>query len=118
MKKDNQPTVYRGEIYYADLSPVLGSEQGGSRPVLILQNNIGNKHSPTIIAAPITCRLSKKHIPAHVQISEGGLHEDSLVLLEQIRVLDKLRLKMRIGAVSAETMNKVDAALKIELGLV
>lgn len=118
MKKDNQPIVYRGEIYYADLSPAFGSEQGGSRPVLILQNDMGNKHSPTTIAAPITCRLSKRHIPAHVQINEGGLHEDSLVLLEQTRVIDKQRLKMKIGAVSAETMSKIDVALKIELGLV
>lgn len=118
MQKNNQPIVYRGEIYYADLSPAFGSEQGGSRPVLILQNDMGNKHSPTTIAAPITCRLSKKHIPAHVQINEGGLHEESIVLLEQIRVLDKQRLKMKIGEVSAETMSKIDVALKIELGLV
>lgn len=118
MKKDNQPIVYRGEIYYADLSPAFGSEQGGARPILILQNDIGNKHAPTTIAAPITCRLSKKHISAHVQINEGGLHEESIVLLEQIRVLDKSRLKMKIGAVSADTMLAVDTALKIELGLV
>ena len=118
MKKNNQPIVARGDIYYADLSPVVGSEQGGSRPVLVIQNDIGNKYSPTIIAAPITCRLTKKQIPAHVQINEGGLHEESVVLLEQIRVLDKQRLRMKIGQVSTETMGKVNAALKIELGLV
>ncbi len=110
--------IKRGEIYYADLSPVVGSEQGGIRPILIVQNDTGNKYSPTVIAAAITSKLNKAKLPTHIELSEGecGLVKDSVILLEQIRTLDKKRLKERIGELPTPTMNKVNTALLISLG--
>ncbi len=112
-------SVKRGEIYYADLSPVVGSEQGGIRPVLIVQNDIGNRHSPTVIAAAITSRLDKAKLPTHISLDAAscGLTKDSIVLLEQIRTIDKRRLKDRMGAIDHESMNRVDNALSISFGL-
>lgn len=111
--------VKRGDIFYADLSPVVGSEQGGIRPVLIIQNNVGNKYSPTVIIAAITSQINKAKLPTHVEISseEYGLNKDSVVLLEQIRTLDKKRLKEKIGHMSEKDMIKVDEALLISIGL-
>lgn len=110
--------VKRGEMYYADLSPVIGSEQGGIRPVLIIQNDIGNKYSPTIIAAAVTSRLNKARLPTHIELTSEtyGLPKDSVVLLEQLRTLDKKRLKDKIGLLDTDTMQKVDNALLISLG--
>ena len=110
--------IKRGELYYADLSPVVGSEQGGVRPILIVQNDTGNKYSPTIIAAAITSKINKAKLPTHIELSanEFGLVKDSVILLEQIRTLDKRRLKERIGELSALTMSKVNMALLISLG--
>ena len=112
--------VKRGDIFYADLSPVIGSEQGGIRPVLIIQNDIGNKYSPTIIIAAITSQINKAKLPTHVEISseEYGLNKDSVILLEQVRTIDKRRLKDKIGHISDLLMNMVDDALKISLGVV
>lgn len=112
--------VKRGEIYYADLSPVVGSEQGGIRPVLIVQNNVGNKFSPTIIAAAITSQKYKTNLPTHIQIhaSDCGLARDSIVLLEQVRTLDKKRLRERMGMLSNVDMHRVDRALSVSFGLV
>lgn len=112
-------TVKRGDIYYADLSPVIGSEQGGVRPVIIIQNDIGNKYSPTVIVSAITSQINKAKLPTHVEISseDYGLNKDSVVLLEQIRTLDKKRLKEKIGHMSDEDMKKVDDALVISIGL-
>lgn len=112
--------VKRGDIYYADLSPVIGSEQGGIRPVLILQNDTGNKYSPTVIIAAITSRINKAKLPTHVEISseEYGLSKDSVILLEQVRTIDKRRLKDKIGHISDELMEQVNNGLKISLGLV
>lgn len=108
----------RGEVYYADLSPVIGSEQGGIRPVLILQNNIGNRYSPTVIVAAITSKLGKSKVPTHVAIGKDEiLTSDSAALLEQIRTIDKQRLTDKITELSEELMLEVDAALKISLGL-
>ena len=111
--------VKRGEIYYADLSPVVGSEQGGVRPVLIVQNEIGNRHSPTVIAAAITSRLDKARLPTHINIraADTGLAKDSVVLLEQIRTLDKRRLRERMGRVDGELMERIDAAIAVSFGL-
>jgi len=109
--------VKRGEIYYADLSPVVGSEQGGIRPVLIVQNDIGNKYSPTVIAAAITSQLSKAKLPTHIEIgSQSGLAKDSVVLLEQIRTLDKKRLKEKICDLPEIKMAEINQALLISLG--
>ncbi len=111
--------VKRGDIYYADLSPVVGSEQGGMRPVLIVQNDTGNKHSPTVIAAAITSQIGKARLPTHIEL-EGrsfGLTRDSVVLLEQIRTIDKRRLRERMGRVNDELMNKVDDAIAVSFGL-
>ena len=110
--------IKRGEIYYADLSPVVGSEQGGVRPVLIVQNDVGNRYSPTIIAAAITSRLNKTKLPTHVDIpqSEFGLPKDSVILLEQLRTLDKTRLKDKIGDLSDGAMRKVNEGLMVSLG--
>lgn len=110
--------IRRGELYYADLSPVIGSEQGGVRPVLVVQNDIGNKYSPTIIAAAITSQINKAKLPTHIEISGSGygLNKDSVILLEQIRTLDKKRLKERIGELPGVTMQKVNEALLISLG--
>lgn len=110
--------VRRGELYYADLSPVIGSEQGGIRPVLIVQNDIGNKYSPTVIAAAVTSKIDKAKLPTHIELSakDYGLAKDSVVLLEQIRTLDKTRLKDRIGQVSADKMSRINEALLVSLG--
>lgn len=112
--------VKRGDIYYADLSPVIGSEQGGVRPVLILQNDIGNRYSPTVIIAAITSQINKAKLPTHVEItaSDYALPKDSVILLEQIRTIDKRRMEEKIGHLSDETMEKVNEALTISLGLV
>ena len=112
------PSIKRGDIFYADLSPVIGSEQGGVRPVLIVQNDVGNKYSPTIIAAAVTSKINKAKLPTHIELSaiEYGLIKDSVVLLEQIRTIDKRRLKERIGELPQNTMTKVDNALLISLG--
>ena len=112
-------SVKRGEIYYADLSPVVGSEQGGMRPVLIVQNDTGNRHSPTVIAAAITSRLDKAKLPTHILVGARsvGLNRDSVILLEQIRTLDKSRLKERMGRLDDATMSAVDAALAVSFGL-
>ncbi len=111
--------VKRGDIYYADLSPVVGSEQGGVRPVLIVQNDTGNRHSPTVIAAAITSRLDKARLPTHITLPSGsvGLNRESVVLLEQIRTLDKTRLRERMGRLDETTMGAVDAALAVSFGL-
>ena len=111
--------VRRGEIYYADLSPVVGSEQGGVRPVLIVQNDVGNKHSPTVIAAAITSQREKAKLPTHIELRAAscGLSRDSVVLLEQIRTLDKHRLRERAGQITPEDQKRVDQALDVSLGL-
>ena len=111
--------VKRGEIYYADLSPVVGSEQGGVRPVLIVQNDVGNRHSPTVIAAAITSRREKAKLPTHIDVQAAtcGLTKDSVVLLEQIRTLDKHRLRERAGQITAADQKRVDQALDVSLGL-
>ena len=111
--------IKRGDIYYADLSPVVGSEQGGMRPVLIVQNDIGNRYSPTVIAAAITSRMSKAKIPTHIDImgSHVGLSKDSVILLEQIRTLDKRRLREKMGHLDEQTMNSVDNAIEVSFGL-
>ena len=112
-------SVKRGEIYYADLSPVVGSEQGGIRPVLIVQNDVGNKHSPTVIAAAITSQRDKSKLPTHIELAaeKCGLQKDSIVLLEQIRTIDKTRLKERMGELDPTAMTKVNSALSISFGL-
>ena len=112
-------TIKRGDMFYADLSPVVGSEQGGVRPVLIVQNDVGNKHSPTVIAAAITSQRDKNHLPTHIEVQADkcGLAKDSIVLLEQIRTIDKRRLKDKMGELDLNSMNKVDTALSISFGL-
>ncbi|MBQ9993829.1 MAG: type II toxin-antitoxin system PemK/MazF family toxin [Clostridia bacterium] len=111
--------VKRGDIYYADLSPVVGSEQGGVRPVLIVQNDVGNKFSPTVVAAAITSQTDKSRLPTHIRLSsiDCGLQKDSVVLLEQIRTLDKRRLKECMGRLEDSVMDKVDRAISISFGL-
>jgi mRNA interferase MazF len=111
--------IKRGDIYYADLSPVVGSEQGGIRPVLIVQNDTGNKYSPTVIAAAITSQINKAKLPTHIEISaqEYGLMKDSVILLEQIRTIDKQRLREKIGHLDDELMERVNDALSISFGL-
>jgi len=111
--------VQRGEVYFADLSPVVGSEQGGIRPVLILQNDIGNRFSPTVIVAAITAQIQKGKLPTHVEISAKryGFDRDSVILLEQIRTLDKQRLTDKITKLDTGMMRKIDHALEISLGL-
>ncbi len=110
----------RGEIYFADLSPVVGSEQGGVRPVLIIQNNVGNKYSPTVIVSAITSQLSKAKLPTHIELPSSKYHlpKDSVVLLEQIRTLDKRRLKDKISAIDTYKMKEIDKAILISLGFV
>ena len=112
-------SVSRGEIYYADLSPVVGSEQGGVRPVLIIQNDRGNRFSPTVIAAAITSRTDKPDLPTHIPIdpSRCGLTRNSIVLLEQIRTIDKRRLREHMGRLDDELMNRVDSAIAVSFGL-
>lgn len=111
-------TIKRGELYYADLSPVVGSEQGGVRPVLVVQNDVGNKYSPTVIAAAVTSKINKAKLPTHIELPSHsyGLQKDSVILLEQIRTLDKRRLKERIGELNENTMSRVDKAILISLG--
>jgi mRNA interferase MazF len=111
--------VRRGEIYYADLSPVVGSEQGGMRPVLIVQNDVGNRYSPTVIAAAITSQQNKARLPTHIEIEARtyGLSKNSVVLLEQMRTLDKRRLRERMGCLDEKVMQRVDGAIAISLGL-
>ena len=110
--------IKRGEIYYADLSPVVGSEQGGVRPVLIIQNDVGNKYSPTVIVSAITSQLTKAKLPTHIELSSSqyNLPKDSVALLEQIRTLDKRRLKGKLTSLSADKMKEVDRAILISLG--
>ena len=112
-------TVKRGDIYYADLSPVVGSEQGGVRPVLIVQNDIGSKYSPTVIAAAITSQKTKSNLPTHIELParSTGLQKDSIVLLEQIRTIDKHRLKEKMGKLDDHSMEMVDEAIGISFGL-
>lgn len=118
-------TVKRGDIYYADLSPVVGSEQGGLRPVLIVQNDIGNRYSPTVIAAAITSRLSKSKLPTHIDVCRNdtvdeesfGLAKDSVILLEQIRTLDKRRLREKMGHLDEDMMRQVDNAIQVSFGI-
>ena len=119
MRNQRTRPIYRGDIYYADLSPVTGSEQGGIRPVLILQNDIGNSHSPTIIAAAITGYVKGKRQPTHVRLRGAacGLFRDSTVLLEQIRTLDSSRLREYMGSVGNDKMREVDGALRVSIGL-
>ena len=112
-------TIKRGDIYYADLSPVVGSEQGGIRPVLIVQNDVGNKYSPTVIAAAITSQMGKARLPTHIELDavNCGLARDSVVLLEQVRTIDKKRLKERMGRLDDSSMYKVNQALSVSFGL-
>lgn len=118
-ERERKMTVRRGDIFYADLSPVVGSEQGGIRPVLIVQNDVGNKYSPTVIAAAITSQTEKTNLPTHITVSsyECGLQRDSIVLLEQIRTLDKRRLRECMGRLEENVMNKIDKAISISFGL-
>ncbi len=113
-------TIKRGDIFYADLSPVVGSEQGGTRPVLVIQNDIGNQYSPTTVVAAITSQLTKAKLPTHVELPapDCGLEKNSVVLTEQIRTIDKRRLQEKISALGDETMAKVNQAIEISLGLV
>lgn len=112
--------VKRGYIFFADLSPVIGSEQGGVRPVLVIQNNVGNKYSPTVIIAAITSQIDKAKLPTHVEVEakEYGLEKDSVILLEQIRTIDKQRMRDKITELDEKLMQKVNQALKISLGLI
>lgn len=111
--------VKRGDLFYADLSPVVGSEQGGVRPVIVVQNNVGNKYSPTIIVAPVTSQMNKAKLPTHVKLkgSKHGLPKNSVALMEQLRTIDKKRLREKIGSFSNDIMNKVDDAMLISLAL-
>ncbi|MEQ3170103.1 type II toxin-antitoxin system PemK/MazF family toxin [Dysosmobacter welbionis] len=111
--------IKKGDIYYADLTPVVGSEQGGVRPVLVIQNDVGNRHSPTVIAAAITSRSGKRPIPTHIRLGGNfqGLHQNSVVLLEQVRTIDRARLKEYIGRLNAATMEYVDHAIAVSFGL-
>ena len=111
--------IKRGDIFYADLSPVIGSEQGGLRPVLIVQNDVGNKYSPTVIAAAITSKMGKARLPTHIDIYKDkvGLQKDSVILLEQIRTLDKKRLKEKMGHLDDDVMEKVNSAIAVSFGL-
>ena len=111
--------VKRGDIFYADLSPVIGSEQGGVRPVLIVQNDVGNKYSPTVIVAAITSQINKAKMPTHIEISavDYGLNKDSVILLEQIRTIDKRRLREKTGHVDSELMELIDEAISVSFGL-
>ena len=111
--------IKRGNIFYADLSPVVGSEQGGVRPVLIVQNDVGNKYSPTVIAAAVTSQINKAKLPTHIELdaAEYGLAKDSVILMEQIRTIDKKRLREKIGHVDDDLMKKVDNAIAVSFGL-
>ena len=111
--------IKRGDIFYADLSPVVGSEQGGVRPVLIVQNDVGNRYSPTVIAAAITSKQDKASMPTHIRVNavSGGLAKDSVVLLEQIRTIDKQRLKEKMGCLDNNSMGRINEAISISFGL-
>ena len=111
--------IRRGDIYYADLRPVVGSEQGGVRPVLIIQNDVGNRHSPTVICAAITSRMNKAKLPTHIELNAARYHmvKDAVILLEQLRTIDKTRLKDRICHLDSDIMKKVGRALQISLDL-
>ncbi|MCI8860539.1 type II toxin-antitoxin system PemK/MazF family toxin [Lachnospiraceae bacterium 66-29] len=111
--------IHRGDIYYADLRPVIGSEQGGIRPVLVIQNDVGNRHSPTVICAAITSKMNKAKLPTHVELDaeKYDLMKDSVVLLEQLRTIDKQRLKDKVCRLDNEILKKVDRALEISLEL-
>jgi mRNA interferase MazF len=111
--------IRRGDVFYADLSPVIGSEQGGTRPVLVVQNDIGNRYSPTVIVSAITSHIDKARLPTHVELpsATSGLEKDSVILLEQVRTLDKRRLKEKVSHMDDDLMGQVDAALAISLGL-
>ena len=115
----SEESVRRGDIFYADLSPVVGSEQGGTRPVLIVQNDTGNRHSPTVIAAAITSQTGKAKLPTHINIAGGsvGLSKDSVILLEQIRTIDKRRLREHMGHLDEAQMAMVDSAIAVSFGL-
>lgn len=111
--------IRRGELYYADLSPVVGSEQGGVRPVIVIQNDVGNKYSPTVIVAAVTSKITKAKIPTHVEVDTSfGLSMDSVVLLEQIRTIDKRRLKERIGVVNDAKLKEINKAIYVSLGFI
>lgn len=112
-------SIKRGDIYYADLSPVVGSEQGGVRPVLIVQNDVGNRYSPTVIAAAITSQHDKASLPTHIKVNavSSGLAKDSIVLLEQVRTIDKKRLKEKMGTLDNRSMGEIDMALSVSFGL-
>lgn len=112
--------IKRGDLFYADLSPVVGSEQGGVRPVIVVQNNVGNKYSPTIIVAPVTSQLNKAKLPTHVRLksNEFGLPKNSVALMEQLRTIDKKRLREKIGSFNHDIMLKIDEAMAISLDLV
>ena len=115
----NDLLIKRGDIFYADLSPVIGSEQGGVRPILVVQNDVGNRYSPTVIAAAITSRINKAHLPTHIEIDskDFGLTKESVILLEQIRTIDKKRLREKIGHLDNSLMTTVNDALSISFGL-
>jgi mRNA interferase MazF len=125
LKGNKDMIIKRGDIFYADLSPVVGSEQGGLRPVLIVQNDVGNRHSPTVIAAAITSKTGKNHLPTHIDISRKdtgdedalGLAKDSVILLEQIRTIDKRRLKEKMGHLDEKIMKRVNDAILVSIGL-
>ncbi len=118
-ERETEMNIKRGEIYYADLSPVVGSEQGGIRPVLIVQNDVGNRYSPTVIAAAITSQRDKTNLPTHIKVDADGcgLAKDSIVLLEQVRTIDKQRLKEKMGSLDNGAMDMVDRALSVSFGL-
>ena len=111
--------IQRGDLFYADLTPVIGSEQGGVRPVVIIQNDVGNRYSPTVIAAAVTSRTEQRKLPTHIRLPENcqGLHRDSTVLLEQVRTIDRTRLREYIGKLNADTMQDVDRAIAVSFGL-
>ena len=110
--------IVRGEVYYADLSPVIGSEQGGYRPVLVVQNNKGNRFSTTVIVAPISSKLKKNHLPTHVVIELEGLQKKSVILLEQLRTIDKKRIREKVGKVNEAMMQEVNMAMRTSLDLI
>ncbi len=118
--REMEMNIKRGDIYYADLSPVIGSEQGGLRPVLIVQNDVGNKYSPTVIAAAITSKMGKTKLPTHIDVigNQVGLAKDSVILLEQIRTIDKKRLKEKMGHLDDDTMRNVNDAIGVSFGLI
>lgn len=120
LRSVNDVVVKRGDIFYGDLSPVIGSEQGGVRPVLVVQNDIGNKYSPTVIVAAITSQINKAKLPTHIELTADsyGITKDSVILMEQIRTIDKKRLKEKIGHLSDELMQQVDMALQVSFGLI